>query len=66
MFFMPIIWIVVLIAIVGFVGQFFSSPLGNWPNTRHSETPLEILKRRYANGEISHTEFEEMKRELSN
>jgi len=29
------------------------------------ETPLEILQRRYANGEISKAEFDEMKRDLS-
>ncbi len=30
------------------------------------ETALEILKRRYASGEISHEEFERMKKELNN
>lgn len=29
-----------------------------------SETPLEILKRRFAKGEISKDEYEQMKREL--
>ncbi len=28
------------------------------------ETPLEILKRRYANGEINKEEFDRMKKEL--
>lgn len=65
MFIMPILWIVVLVAIVGFAGQFFSRPFGNWHNARHPETPLEILKRRYASGEISKTEFQAMQRDLA-
>lgn len=30
-----------------------------------SETPLEVLQRRYARGEIDRTEFEEKRRDLS-
>ena len=32
---------------------------------RDSETPIEILKKRYAKGEITKEQFEEMKRDLS-
>lgn len=31
-----------------------------------SETPIEIIKRRYAKGEISREQFEQMKQELKN
>ncbi len=31
---------------------------------QNSETPLEILKARYARGEISHEEYERMRRDL--
>ncbi|MEE8336323.1 MAG: SHOCT domain-containing protein [Candidatus Neomarinimicrobiota bacterium] len=31
-----------------------------------SETPMDILKKRYAQGEITKAEFEEMKKELLN
>ena len=35
------------------------------PSDFRQETPLEILKRRYARGEISREEFEEMKKTIS-
>ncbi len=36
-----------------------------WSKAEDQETPLEILKRRYARGEISREEYERMKAELS-
>jgi len=33
-------------------------------NKKRSDDPLEILKRRYARGEISKEEYEQMKKEL--
>ncbi|OGO09150.1 MAG: hypothetical protein A2Z66_03760 [Chloroflexi bacterium RBG_13_66_10] len=37
---------------------------GAGPGALAGETPLEILKRRYAKGEIARNEFEEMRRDL--
>jgi putative membrane protein len=34
------------------------------PTVPREETPLEILKRRYANGDISKDQYEEMRRDL--
>jgi len=38
---------------------------GRWRET-HGESPLHILKRRYAKGEITREEFEKIKDELTN
>ncbi|MBW2392544.1 MAG: SHOCT domain-containing protein [Deltaproteobacteria bacterium] len=46
--------------------------MGNWgyasqkkPEEMRPESPLDILKRRYAGGEIDREEFEQKKRDLS-
>lgn len=46
--------VVIIVAIIG----------GSKTSTEDRETPLEILKRRYAKGEISKQEFEKMKKDL--
>ena len=33
-------------------------------NSKHSETPIELLKIRYAKGEITEKEYQEIKQEL--
>ncbi len=33
--------------------------------TQGQETPIEVLKRRYASGEVSKEQFEQMKRDLA-
>ena len=53
-----IFWILVLIALFSFPG-----PVAR--NVALSETPLEILQRRYANGEIATAEFDERKARLT-
>ncbi|MCG9971825.1 SHOCT domain-containing protein [Christiangramia crocea] len=56
-FFWWIFWIVILIWV-------FILPYGIPPGKRKKEKPLEILKNRYAKGEISKKEYEEAKRTL--
>ncbi|TAK35963.1 MAG: SHOCT domain-containing protein [Chloroflexota bacterium] len=55
-----LIWIVIIGLVIWAVVAFS----GNG-GSRQSESPIEILKRRYARGEISKAEFELSKQDLS-
>ena len=63
---MPLFWIffigLILYLIFGRRGTRQSWPPGPHPE---SETALDILKKRYAKGEITKAEFEQMKRDIS-
>lgn len=56
-----IFWIVIIVLIVYLIVRF-----ANQQNTRttSNESALDILKKRYARGEISKEEFEEIKKDL--
>ncbi|MBI2829599.1 MAG: SHOCT domain-containing protein [Chloroflexi bacterium] len=60
---MGIFWIVILGLIVWAVVSWGRGSTGNSDAPR-SDPPLEILKKRYARGEISKEEFEERKKDL--
>ena len=55
----PIVWILVLIGIVYLVRWLVSSR-----DERVQESPLDILKKRYARGEIDRDTFQRMKKEI--
>jgi len=55
-------WVAVLIGIVFFVKWIIS--LGRTHETKAAESALDILKKRYARGEISKEEFERMKQDI--
>ena len=60
--FMLLSWIVIIIGIAATVRWFFSRVAGG--PAAPSESPLEILKRRYAKGEIDKAEFEEKRKDI--
>ena len=63
--FMPIFWIVIIGLCLYFVFGRRGAPKP-WESGRspEGETALDILKKRYAKGEISKDEFEQMKRDI--
>lgn len=59
-----VMWLLLLVLIVVVVYFLvWGSGLGGW-RSPPSETPLDILKKRYARGEITKEQFEEMKKDL--
>jgi putative membrane protein len=56
---MSIWWILMIVVIVGAISFFFRKE-----HFSREKTALEILKERYAHGEINKQEFEEMKRDI--
>ncbi|MGM0419045.1 MAG: SHOCT domain-containing protein [Thermodesulfobacteriota bacterium] len=61
-FFMIFFWIITIVAAVLLINYLIkkSSNSGSL-----NDTPLDILKKRYAKGEISKKEFDEMKKDLN-
>jgi putative membrane protein len=57
--FMWIFWILVIVAIIAL----FRGVSGSGTSAS-SESPMEILRKRYANGEITDEEFEHRRKEL--
>ncbi len=55
-----ILWIVLIAVVIWAAISFFSTGSG-----REDESPLEILERRFARGEISQAEFEQARAHLS-
>ena len=61
---MMLFWVLVLVGIVWVVVYVARSAGRSDPPAPHSESPLDILKRRYVAGEITKEQFDEMKKDL--
>ncbi len=66
MMFVGLLWLVPLILIALVVAYALGWRPGNeqQPLRREEQSPLDILKTRYARGEISREEYQEMRRDL--
>jgi uncharacterized membrane protein len=55
---------IVFLLFMGYCMWFFGFRGYGWPRRRYRLDPLDIARARYARGEISKVEFEEIKRSL--
>jgi putative membrane protein len=60
-----IFWVLLICLIVGLIRHFVSNREESEEDGKSSIRALDILKERYAKGEISSREFEKMKKEIS-
>lgn len=60
----PLVWLVLVVAVVVLIVLAVKYFMPKRPAGKAERSGLEILKERYAKGEISKAEFEEMKKDL--
>jgi len=62
--FMWIFWVIIIIAIVWAVKSMTKTSSTQSDDLKDTDSPLEILNKRYAQGEIDKEEFENKKKDL--
>ena len=58
---MILVWVIIIVAAIFII----KSIVGKGTGSQHHETPLDVLKRRYAAGEITKEQFDQMKKDLT-
>ena len=61
---MLLFWIVLILVIAALANRIFGKPAGSPREAPRGKSALDILKERYARGEIGKEEFEQKKRDL--
>jgi putative membrane protein len=64
MFFEFLFWVFIVIGIILLIVWIAKQP-GRYERGHGEESPLDILRKRYARGEISKEEFERIKKDIS-
>ncbi len=62
--YMPIIMFIIFILFICFICRFIKKSSCTQNTQLQHETPMDILKKRYAKGEISKDQFESMKKDI--
>jgi len=62
--FMILFWVLVIAGTV-ILARWIASSGDNKGQGQSSETPVDLLKKRYAKGEISRDQYEQMKKDIS-
>lgn len=60
-----ILWLVLIVGGIVVFGRWLSTPSTGPNRSMPEKSPLDILKERYARGEINKDEFEQRKRDLA-
>lgn len=64
MFLNFLLWILIIIGVILLIVWLVRQP-GRYPRGREEETAVEILKKRYARGEISKEDYDRMRKDIS-
>lgn len=65
MFGMILLWTLLILAAIGFVKLLFQSGTSQPNGSQGHLTPMQVLDLRYSRGEITHEQYQQMKKDLN-